>query len=264
MRRGRLTRTGRALVATLGAAALCCTLGLAPAPASAAAKGTKGTKVGIDVSRFQGTIDWSAVKASGVKFAFVQASRGTGFDCDVVPDDCGPDLYYATNYASARAAGIRVGPYHRVFIDPEPIEALRADARLEADTFTSIVGSLNRGDLLPALDVESPFDGATAVQIRVWIRTWIARVRKTLGSKPIIYTNTTSWAATDNTTKFAAKGYPLWVANWGVKSPSVPAANWAGRGWAIWQYTSSGTVPGISGRVDMNRLRVRFSKVSVG
>lgn len=233
---------------------------LAPAHASAG----KGTKLGIDVSRFQGTIDWAKVKAAGVKFAFVQASRGTGYDCDVVPDDCGPDRYYATNYAAAKANGIRVGPYHRVFIDPEPLERLKADARLEADTFTSMVGSLAPGDLRPALDVESPFDGASALQIRVWIKTWIARVKTNLGSTPIIYTNNSSWAETGNTTKFAAKGYPLWVANFDVKRPLVPASNWAGRGWAVWQYTSSGSVPGISGRVDMNRLRVRFSKISVG
>ena len=138
----------------------------------------------------------------------MQASRGTGFDCDVVPENCGADLYYASNYAAARAAGIRVGAYHRVFIDPEPIEALKIDARAEADLFTSIVGTLRRGDLLPALDVESPFDGASPVQVRVWIKTWIKRVRKTLGVRPIIYTNTTSWAATDDTTKFAAQGSP--------------------------------------------------------
>jgi GH25 family lysozyme M1 (1,4-beta-N-acetylmuramidase) len=258
MRRGRDTHIVRAL-AIAGAAIALAALAAAPATASA-----KQRPLGIDVSRFQGTIDWSAVRDSGVRFAFVQASRGTGADCDVVPDDCGPDAYYASNYAAARAEGIRVGPYHRVFIDPEPIEALKADARLEADTFTAVVGRLNRGDLLPALDVESPFDGASPVQVRVWLKTWIKRMRKTLKVKPIIYTNTTSWAATGNTSKFALKGYPLWVANWGVKSPSVPASNWAGRGWAVWQYTSSGSVPGISGRVDMNRLRVRFRKISVG
>lgn len=251
------TRTRRALAAAICAAALLAVI----IPASASAG--KGTKLGIDVSRFQRTIDWAQVKAAGVKFAFVQASRGTGADCDVVPDDCGADAYYAANYAGAKANGIRVGPYHRVFIDPEPLAALRADARLEADTFTATVGSLAPGDLLPALDVESPFDGATPVQIRVWIRTWIARVRETLGVSPIIYTNTSSWASTGNTLKFAAKGHPLWVANFDVKAPLVPASNWAGRGWSIWQYTSSGSVPGISGRVDMNRLRVRFSKISV-
>lgn len=253
----RVFRT-RTLAAALCASALAAAV-VMPTTASAG----KGTAIGVDVSRFQGTIDWTAVGGYGIRFAFVQASRGTGFDCDVVPDNCGADLYYASNYAAARAAGIRVGAYHRVFIDPEPIEALKIDARAEANLFTSIVGTLRRGDLVPALDVESPFDGASPVQIRVWIKTWIKRVRKTLGVRPIIYTNTTSWAATDDTTKFARKGHPLWVANWGVGRPSVPAGNWGGRGWSIWQYTSSGTVPGITGRVDMNRLRVRFSRISV-
>lgn len=255
MRWGRITRT---LAVALGAALL---VSLAGAPGDASA-GKRKKAIGVDVSRFQGDIDWPTVRKSGIRFAFIQASRGTGADCDVVPDNCGPDLFYTSNYAEARAAKIRVGAYHRVFIDPEPFEALKADARLEADTFASMVGTLRRGDLLPALDVESPFDGASPVQIRVWIKTWIKRVRKLLGSKPIIYTNTTSWAATGNTLKFAAKGYPLWVANWGVKSPSVPAGNWAKRGWAVWQYTSSGKVPGISGRVDMNRIRVRFRKIT--
>jgi GH25 family lysozyme M1 (1,4-beta-N-acetylmuramidase) len=53
------------------------------------------------------------------------------------------------------------------------------------------------------------------------------------------------------------------VANWEVRAPSVPADNWGGRGWSIWQFTNSGRVAGISGRVDRNRLRVRFSRISV-
>ena len=249
---------------TRAIAATACVAAFAlPAAIPAGAAAGTGTVTGIDVSRFQGAIDWAAVDAQGIRFAFVQASRGTGFDCDVIPRNCGADLYYASNYAAARAAGIRVGAYHRVFIDPEPIQALRTDARAEADLFVSVVGELRRGDLLPALDVESPFDGASQVQVRVWVKTWLKRVKRKLGARPIIYTNTTSWAATGDTTKFALKGHPLWVANWGVKSPSVPAANWGGRGWSLWQYTSSGSVPGISGRVDMNRLRVRFSRISV-
>lgn len=247
------------------------TLTLVPAAAAAlilamapAAQAGKGNATGVDVSRFQGTIDWAQVRGSGVRFAYVQASRGTGFDCDVVPTDCGADLYYASNYAGARANKVRVGAYHRVFIDPEPLDQIRVDARAEADLFASVVGKLRRGDLMPALDVESPFDGASPKAIRTWIQVWIKRVRKLIGGRPVIYTNTTSWSATGNTSQFARKGHHLWVANWGVKKPSVPAGNWYRRGWSIWQYTSSGRVPGIAGRVDMNRLRVRFSKIAVG
>src|SRR4029077_11256633 len=53
----------------------------------------------------------------------------------------------------------------------------------------------------------------------------------------------------------ADAGYKtLWVAHWGVTSPTVPAHNWGGHGWTFWQYTSSGTVPGISTKVDLDRF----------
>jgi GH25 family lysozyme M1 (1,4-beta-N-acetylmuramidase) len=113
------------------------------------------------------------------------------------------------------------------------------------------------------LDVETPFTGLDANRLRTWIRVWVKRVAKRLGRKPMIYTNASSWSATGNTTEFAKAKYPLWVAEWGVSRPSVPADNWASRGWSVWQYTSSGTVAGISGRVDMNRLRVGLRKLTI-
>ena len=85
-----------------------------------------------------------------------------------------------------------------------------------------------------------------------------------LGRKPIVYTNRTSWAQTGDTLSFAQRGHALWVANWDVSAPLVPADNWAGESWTIWQYTSSGSVPGIAGRVDRNWLRGGFETVSVG
>jgi GH25 family lysozyme M1 (1,4-beta-N-acetylmuramidase) len=233
-------------------------LALAPAAASA---GTKAT--GIDVSRFQGTIDWSLVAGSGIKFAFVQASRGSGFDCAVKPDQCGADPYFATNRINAKAVGIRIGPYHRAFATGGTVAAARADAVAEANVFLATVGSLNAGELVPVLDVETPFTGLDAKRLRTWVRVWVKRVGRRLGRKPMIYTNASSWAATGNTTEFAKAKYPLWVAEWGVSKPTVPANFWAGRGWSVWQYTSSGTVSGISGRVDMNRLRVGLGKLTI-
>lgn len=240
------------VVAALCAAALC----TAAAPAGAA-------RLGVDVSRFNGAIDWTAARQAGVTFAFVQASRGTGLDCDVKPDSCGPDPLYAANYAAARAAGIRVGPYHRAFVDPETPAQTRADARTEADVFLASVGTLRRGDLRPVIDFETPFDGATAANLRIWLRTWLKRVGKGLGTRPIIYTNATSWGLNGNVREFAKRGHRLWVANWNVKKPVVPALNWAGKGWSIWQFTSSGRLPGFSGRVDLNRLRVHFRKIAI-
>jgi GH25 family lysozyme M1 (1,4-beta-N-acetylmuramidase) len=247
-------RRGTKLIAVtlVCAAALAC----AAAPAGAA-------RLGVDVSRFNGTIDWTAARGAGVSFAFVQASRGTGLDCDVKPDSCGADPLYATNYAAARAAGIRVGPYHRAFIDPETPAQTRTDALTEANVFLASVGALQPGDLRPVIDFETPFDGAEPAQLRIWLRTWLNRVGTALRTKPIIYTSTTSWGLNGNVREFAKRGHRLWVANWDVKKPMVPALNWADRGWSIWQYTSSGMLPGFSGRVDLDRLRVSFRKVSV-
>jgi GH25 family lysozyme M1 (1,4-beta-N-acetylmuramidase) len=73
----------------------------------------------------------------------------------------------------------------------------------------------------------------------------------------MIYASPSFWREhMGNTRWFADNGYSmLWVAHWNTTSPSVPADNWGGRSWTFWQYTSDGVVPGISGRVDMNRYR---------
>jgi lysozyme len=249
-------RQARLLISMLALGAAL--LAAAPAPAAA-----KPGRLGIDVSRFNGAIDWVQVADAGVQFAFVAAGRGNGTDCAVKPNSCGADPNYAANYAGARAAGVRVGAYHRAFIAAASREELLADARAEADVFVANVGALRPGDLRPALDVETPFEVTGPGELRLWIRKWLKRVGARLGVRPIVYTNSTSWAATGSTVEFAKAGHPLWVANWGVRKPIVPAEDWAGRGWWIWQFTSSGSVPGILGRVDMNKLRVRFSLLSV-
>ncbi len=83
----------------------------------------------------------------------------------------------------------------------------------------------------------------------------------------MIYTSPNFWKTNmGDTTSFAAAGYrSLWVAHWTTApSATVPAANWGGTGWTFWQYTSDGTVPGISGRVDLDRYRYAdFDRVSV-
>jgi lysozyme len=253
--------------AWLGAIGALAAVSLAPHPIAAIAgpdlADRGGGPLGIDVSRFQGEIGWQLVADDGVEFAFVQASRGSGDDCAVRPKRCGPDRHYPDNYLNAREVGIPVGAYHRAFVGGGTRRQVRRDARTEADVFLSQVGELRSGDLLPALDVETPFDVRGPGKLRAWVRTWLARVRSELGERPIIYTSPSSWTATGNTTEFAAAGHLLWIANWGVSQPTVPAANWAGRGWSVWQYTSSGSVNGIEGRVDLDRLNVGLAEISV-
>jgi hypothetical protein len=72
----------------------------------------------------------------------------------------------------------------------------------------------------------------------------------------MVYTSPTGWAErTGNTTVIAEAGYDvLWVAHWGVREPALPARNWDGNGWSLWQRSDCGSVPGIRGCVDVNQL----------
>jgi lysozyme len=232
---------------------LVCLLALAPA----AGAETRG----IDVSRFQGGIDWPAVGETKIKFAFVQASRGSGSDCLVAAEDCGPDPYYEINHEAAETERIKVGAYHRAFASGNTRKAARQDARVEARVFSRAVGRLDHRDLVPVLDLETPFVRLNKQRLVYWVRTWLDKVEEKLGAKPMIYTNNSSWAATGDTTRFARLGYRLWVANFDVRTPLVPAADWNGLGWSVWQFTSSGRVRGIAGKVDKNKLAVPLAQL---
>jgi len=194
---------------------------------------------GIDVSRYQNTISWGPVAAAGKRFVIMRATLG----------DTYLDPTYATNRTGAWAAGLRVAAYHYAKPSASP-----GDATLEADWFIQNAAPLP-GDLLPALDIEET-GGLSVAALQVWVGEFLARVTERLGVRPMIYASPNFWKnSLGNTTLFADQGYSvLWVAHWGVSSPSVPALNWGGRGWTFWQYTNCGSVPGISGCVDLDRF----------
>src|SRR5205085_7898873 len=111
------------------------------------------------------------------------------------------------------------------------------------------IGTLGANDLAPVIDVEVR-DGKSDAQIVAGIAAWIARIRTVTGRKPIVYTSPGFWNPIAGTGRFAAEA-DVWVAHWGVATPSIP------RPWTQWklhQYASSGTVAGIAGRVDRNRF----------
>ena len=211
-----------------------------PAPTPTPSPST-GYIEGIDISHWQGTINWTKVADSGKRFAFMKASEDTDYK----------DPTYATNRAQAKANGLYVGAYH--FARPE---TTAGDAVSEADHFVDTAAPKS-GELLPVLDLEVT-GGLGVADLQAWTRTFLDRVYERTGVRAAIYVSPSFWSGKmGNTGWFAANGYTtLWVAHWTTASaPSLPASNWGGRGWTFWQYTSSGTVPGISGRVDLDRYR---------
>ncbi len=196
------------------------------------------TLEGIDVSHYQGVIDWPSVAAAGKRFAIVQATDG---------ETC-LDPTYATNHANARAAGTRVTAYH--FAEPSNVPG---EAIIQADWFVNNAALLP-GDLVPALDLEQT-GGLSVSDLQAWVGAWLGEVTAKLGVRPMIYASPAFWTTSmGNTTLFADQGYSvLWIAHWGTSSPALPAANWGGHGWTFWQYSSTGSVPGISGNVDLDR-----------
>ena len=200
---------------------------------------------GIDVSHWQGTIDWTKVAGASKKFAIIKATDG-----QVQSDGkLYTDPLYATNHANAKAAGLWTGAYH--FARPG---ANAGDAALEADFFAARV-NLGVGDLVPALDLEDS-GGLSIAALQTWVKAFLDEVTAKTGARPMIYTSPAFWKKyMGDSQALADAGYKtLWVAHWGVSSPTVPANNWGGHGWTFWQYTSDGSVAGIAGRVDLDRF----------
>ena len=192
----------------------------------------KGPTVeGIDVSYYQGTIDWARVAASGKKFAI--ARIGDGFY---------KDTQFARNWSEIKAKGMIRGSYQ--FFRPDK------DATAQADIVVAAVGMLKAGDLAVTCDVEAPSPGVSKATYTAALHTWANRVKAGTGKEPIIYTGHYYWQDYVGTTDF--KDLPLWHAQYTSAScPNIPDA-WSR--WAMWQYSSTGSVPGISGNVDMDRF----------
>ena len=197
---------------------------------------TYTSRLGIDISQFQGDIDWQQVKSAGIDFVFIRVGT-RGYESGSIYED----ERWSENLKKAREAGLEAGVY---FFSGAVNEQ---EASEEADY---LIGKLN-GEPLElgiVLDVEtigsstSRHDDLSQEQYTSNTRTFCERV-KAAGYNPIVYSNI-FWEATHyDMTKI--DDYDLWYADY-MTTPQTPYM------YRFWQYTDSGTVPGISGAVDLD------------
>ncbi len=188
------------------------------------------TVPGIDVSYYQGTINWASVKASGQKFAITRVSDGANF----------ADSKFITNWQAIKAQGLVRGTYQ--FFRPGQDPLTQANFLLAR---VAAAGGFAPNDLPVVMDMETA-DGQTPATIQARMHVWLNRIEAATGKRPIIYT--ANFMSSNIGTGFSS--YVLWVANYGAACPLMPTG-WAQ--WKVWQYASTGSISGISGNVDVNK-----------
>ena len=185
---------------------------------------------GIDVSSWQGEIDFSQVKASGIEVVYIKSSEGFR----------SVDSYFEQNYTNAKNAGLKVGFYH--YVTARSVE----DAVKQAQFFVSTISGKNP-DCKLAMDFES-FGSLGREEINQIALTFMQTVKNVSGKDVIIYSDEYN---ANSTFESNLAIYPLWVAQYEVSEPTV-REHWSN--WAGWQYTDRGEVPGISSYVDRDKF----------
>ena len=185
---------------------------------------------GIDVSSWQGSIDFSAVKNSGIEIVYIKSSEGQSYI----------DPYFESNYQNAKANGLKVGFYH--YVTARTIQ----QAQLEASFFARVVSG-KQSDCKLAMDFES-FGNLSTTEINEISKAFLETLVNATKSEAVIYSNAYSARTIFNS---ELTDYPLWVANYDV---SEPESNGKWETWVGWQYTSTGRVNGISGNVDRDQF----------
>lgn len=186
---------------------------------------------GIDISHYQGEIDWEKLRNSGmiekcpIRFIMIKATEGSSR----------MDENFKSNFYNAREYGFIRGAYH--------FWSNKSTGRAQADYFIKNV-KLEEGDLPPVLDVEHKSKTQTPEEFQESVLTWLRLVERHYGVKPIIYTYYKFKLTYLNDTVFDA--YPYWIAHY-----YVDKVEYKGK-WKFWQHTDAGRLPGINGFVDFN------------
>jgi len=188
---------------------------------------------GIDVSSYQGEIDWGKVAGDGISFAYIKASEGANRS----------DSRFADNWRQSKAAGIVRGAYH--------FFSLRGDGAAQAANFLR-VASPDAGTLPPAIDLE--FSGNSDLRpSRAAFQKELGRfcelIKRRYGVAPVLYTTYDFYAA-------YLKGFPpdrIWISDF-VSWPH----DFALSRWVLWQYYAGTGIAGIEGPVDRDVINTEL------
>jgi lysozyme len=188
----------------------------------------QGKAIGLDVSEFQGKIDWALVETMEthypIEFVFIRATAG-----NVRVDD-----RFEENWLGAKNRKIIRGAYHYY----RPNENSLEQARLFIKTV-----QLKKGDLPPVLDIEKLPKGQSLDSLKVGLRRWLNAIEAHYKVKPIIYTGEKYY---DDFLKEDFSDYLFWIANYNFYREKI------GEDWLFWQFTEKASVTGIKGNVDVN------------
>ena len=188
---------------------------------------------GIDVSSYQGSIDWSKV-AKSKHFAILRAGTGyQGTNCK--------DSKFEDNYRNAKAAGVKVGAYWYSYAKST------ADAKREANWFLAhLSGKKFEWPVYYDIEESSQFSSGIHNSIAKTFCDILQSKKYYCG----IYASGSRWS--NNFDSQVRTKYTVWIAHWGVKKPSYTGT------YHVWQKTSDGSVNGISGRVDLDESYIDF------
>jgi lysozyme len=199
---------------------------------------------GIDVSRWQGEIDWGKVAADGIKHVFIKMSEGGTYI----------DPQFVTNWNAAKNAGLKVNAYHyfRALSSTPEEQAVNIKKSLLSVGFDSCLNLL-------AIDVEKRGnDSASQDEMADNLQDLLTQIKRDIlpDFSPMIYCSPNYWDSSVGWEKYDFSRYPLWIANWNVEKPQLPKT-WDKPGitWSWWQHSSQGRVNGISGDVDLDWIK---------
>lgn len=205
-------------------------LTLLPLTAFATTASSNQIYEGIDVSNWQGYINYEQVKNDGIDIVYIKSSQGDNI----------VDSYFKINYNNAKANDLKVGFYHFLTAINEE-EAIK-----QAEFFSSVISNTNP-DCKLAMDFEV-FGNLTVAEVNNISKVFLEKVKEITGKEVIIYSDT--FNASNVFREELAQNYPLWIAEYGVEIPRE--TNWDT--WEGFQYTSRGEVNGIRGYVDRDKF----------